>query len=68
MRVIRHINGMFDVYSGEGWDNHTRIQVDHAFRTNGILWHVDGIRLTAEQVTAIRNNIVLSQHYQTIEA
>lgn len=68
MRIIKHINGMFDVFSStHGWDIHTRVQ-----RVKGpkgtIIKFIDGQRLSPAVVKALNDKLNPNLHYQTIEA
>lgn len=64
MKVIKHINGMFDVFSGIGWEHHTRIQRIRIKQGHAIRF-VDGQRLPVNAIKALAQNLT-DAHYQTV--
>lgn len=42
MKILKAgTHGMHDIFVGDGWENHTRVQL----RPNGAMIHIDGLRL-----------------------
>lgn len=66
MKIVHVYGRTYDVFDGEGWENHTRIEVDHNYRQNGRMYLVQGNQLNHRQQQAIRKGMVLNQHYQNV--
>lgn len=66
MKIVHVYGRTYDCFEGEGWENHTRIEVDHSYRDNGRIYRVAGESLNHKQQQAIRKGLVLNQHYQTV--
>lgn len=68
MRIIKHINGMYDVFSAQqGWDIHTRIQLARGPKGT-IMQHISGQRLPQAVAKVLLKSINHKLHYQTVEA
>lgn len=66
MKIIHRFGRLYDCFAGEGWENHTQIELDKKYPQTGVFYHKDGVALTNEQVAAIQKNLVLKKHYQTV--
>ena len=66
MQIIKHINGMFDCFSGSGYEMHTRIQLLKAQSGSIICRFVAGQRLPNNVVKTIVNGLNPNAHYQTL--
>lgn len=66
MLVIKHINGMFDCFSGSGYGMHTRIQLLKAVHGSIICRFVAGQRLPNNVVKNLITSLNPNSHYQTL--
>lgn len=54
MKIIKAgTYGMYDIFVGEGWYHHTRVQM----RPNDHMIHIDGIRLNKHTAQNVFNKI-----------
>jgi len=67
MKVVRSFNG-FDVFTGEGWENHARIHLTRHYKTGEpFVKQVDGnTRLSTGALRLIAKSIKPQEHYQNI--
>jgi len=63
MLIIKHINGMYDVFSGVGYDLHTRLQRQ---RDGSIMRFVSGQRLPRSVVQNLQATMNPEAHYQKV--
>ena len=67
MFAIKHINGMFDLFSGIGYDTHTRIQRTKLPNGNVVVRYLSGQRLPGAVCKALVANLDVGKSYQTLE-
>lgn len=66
MKIIHRFGRLYDCFAGEGWENHTQIELDKGYAQTGVFHHKAGLMLNPGQVAAIQKNLVIKKHYQTV--
>jgi hypothetical protein len=70
MKVVKHVMGMFDVFLGEGWDHHARVQMGRSFKDGKPFCKQVGgdTTLSVPALRMLGKEINVKTHYQTIGA
>lgn len=64
MLVIKHVRNQWDIFSGVGYDRHTRVMIDPR---DGYASLVYGQRLPASVVKTLVSSFNPDVHYQNLE-
>jgi len=66
MLIIKHVYGRYDVFSGVGYDLHSRIALVKDAQGKKVVKHIDGERLPKAVCAVLLSSLDRKAHYQKI--